>query len=75
MRWIKTVCKEAYGLFVDDGGFASAILAWAALVKFVLSRIPLLRAWQGVVLFVGLVAILLASAVRFSRRNTIDRHP
>ncbi len=75
MRWLKTVCKEVYGLFVDDGGFASAILAWVALVKLVLPRIPLLRAWQGVVLFVGLVAILLASAVRFSRRNTIDRHP
>ncbi|MFP5265881.1 MAG: hypothetical protein ACLGQU_00825 [Acidobacteriota bacterium] len=75
MRWIKTICKEGYGLFVDDGGFASAILAWVALVKLVLSRIPLLRPWQGIVLFVGLAAILVASAVRFSHSNTIDTHP
>jgi hypothetical protein len=27
------------------------------------------------VLFVGLAAILVASAVRFSHRNTIDTHP
>ncbi len=75
MGWIKTICKEGYGLFVDDGGFASAILAWVALVKIVLSRMPLLRPWQGVVLFAGLVAILVASAVRFSRRNTVNTHP
>ena len=75
MGWIKTICKEGYGLFVDDGGFASAILAWIALVKIVLSRTLLLHRWQGVVLFTGLVAILVASAVRFSRRNTINTLP
>jgi membrane protein implicated in regulation of membrane protease activity len=75
MRWIKTICKEGYGLFVDDGGFASAILAWIGLVKIVLSRTLLLHRWQGVVLFAGLVTILVASAVRFSRRNTIKTLP
>jgi hypothetical protein len=32
MSWIKTVLREVFGLFVDDGSFAIAILAWLLLV-------------------------------------------
>ena len=28
MGWIRTVWDEVFGLFVDDGSYAVAILAW-----------------------------------------------
>lgn len=73
MGWIKTICKEGYGLFVDDGRFAFAIIVWVGLAKTVLPRIPFASHWQGVVLFVGLASILVTSAARFSRKNTSTR--
>ena len=30
MHWIKTILGELYGLFVDDGAFALAIVVWLA---------------------------------------------
>jgi hypothetical protein len=70
MEWVKTIFKEGYGLFVDDGSFAFAILAWVGLVTIFLSRIPFVHHWQGIVLFIGLASILVTSAARFSRKNT-----
>ncbi len=32
MRWIVTIVREIFGLFVDDGSFALAVLAWIGLV-------------------------------------------
>lgn len=68
MRWIKTIAAEVFGLFVDDGSFAAAILAWLLLAWLVLPRTAGLGAWGGVALFGGLAAILLTSAVRRSRQ-------
>lgn len=28
MRWIKAIAGELFGLFVDDGSFAIAIIVW-----------------------------------------------
>ena len=32
MRWIATVVREIFGLFVDDGSFALAVLVWIGVV-------------------------------------------
>jgi hypothetical protein len=69
MRWLKTISSEIFGLFVDDGSFALAILVWLALVWFVLPRLAMPMAWGGIVLFAGLVLILLESAMRRARRE------
>jgi hypothetical protein len=34
MRWIGNIVREVFGLFVDDGSFALAILAWIGIVWF-----------------------------------------
>ena len=32
MRWLAMIVREIFGLFVDDGSFALAVLAWIVLV-------------------------------------------
>jgi hypothetical protein len=68
MRWLKTIVAEVFGLFVDDGSFALAILVWLGVVWAGVSRLRMPSVWHGVVLFAGLTAILAASAWRGARR-------
>lgn len=68
MRWIGTVLREIFGLFVDDGSFAVAILVWLAVVWLVLPRLAVPAVWVGPVLFAGLALILVESATRRARR-------
>jgi hypothetical protein len=68
MRWIKAVTDEVFGLFVDDGSFAVAILACLLLVWLAVSRIGIASTWCAAGLFLGLAAILVESVVRRARR-------
>ena len=67
MGALRAVWAEFIGLFVDDGSFAVAILGWLAVGWLVLPRLPLPPAVAPVILFAGLAAILVESAVRRSR--------
>lgn len=69
MGWLKSVAREVLGLFVDDGSFAIAILAWVALVIFVVPRLDVRASWAGPALFSGLACVLIESALRFARRR------
>ncbi|MGI8770715.1 MAG: hypothetical protein ACR2JE_04710 [Acidobacteriaceae bacterium] len=69
MQWFRTIVREIFGLFVDDGNFALAILAWLAVIRLLLYRPFVPARWAGVVLFAGLGLILLESATRFARRG------
>jgi hypothetical protein len=68
MRWLKAAIGEIYGLFVDDGHFALAILVWLLLIWLAVSLLPSLAAWGGLVFFLGLAAILLVNASQAARR-------
>jgi hypothetical protein len=68
MRWIRTVADEIFGLFVDDGSFAVAILAWVLVVFVAVSRIGVAPALGAPGLFLGLAAIFVESVARRSRR-------
>lgn len=67
MGWIQSVVREIYGLFVDDGSFALALLVWM-IVACAGSRLLHASHWGGLVLFGGLAALLAESALRASRR-------
>jgi hypothetical protein len=67
MKWVRNILREIFGLFVDDGSFALAILVWIGIVWFVLHRTRL-AVPGGIVLFLGLGLILIESVIRFSRR-------
>jgi hypothetical protein len=69
MNLIRTICREIFGLFVDDGTYALLILAWLGVTAFLLPHLGWVPRWRGFILFVGLAAILLGSAIRYARRN------
>jgi hypothetical protein len=69
MRWLRAIAREVWGLFVDDGSFAIAILAWVAIVLIAARRIATGARWLGPALFIGLAVVLVQSALRFARRS------
>lgn len=68
MRWIKTVLSEVYGLFVDDGNFALAIISWLLVVWLALPHLGLATVWTAAALFLGLAVIFVESATRRARQ-------
>lgn len=69
MKWVNNIFREIFGLFVDDGSFALAILLWLILMRWLTSRSLIESAAAGVVLFAGLALILIESALRYARRK------
>lgn len=69
MAWLRLIGAELAGLFVDDVGFAIAILVWLLVAALGLPALGLQGAWPGILIFVGLVAILAESALRRARRR------
>ena len=68
LQSLKAILRELYGLFVDDGSFAIAIIVWLVLLWLARPYLHLSGAWIAVVMFAGLVAILIESALRRARR-------
>ncbi len=68
MNWLRTIVTETFGLFVDDGAFAVAILAWLIVTGLVLPSVGTGAAVKGPILFAGLAAILIESATRRARK-------
>jgi hypothetical protein len=73
MQWVRNVVREIFGLFVDDGSFALAVLVWIGVVWLVLHRTRIVVP-GGIILFVGLGFILTENAIRFSRRAANTDH-
>lgn len=69
MKWIKTILREIYGLFVDDIAFALAILIWLGIVRWAMLRLNIAPAITATILFAGLVLILIESTLRYARRK------
>lgn len=69
MAVLKRVFEEIFGLFVEDGYFAIAILVWLGLLWFIFTHLPIPADWHAVILFIGLIAILVESVMRRARRR------
>ena len=69
MRWLKSIAREIFGLFVDDGSFAVGIVVWVVLAVVVLPHVAPAAPWAGPALFVGLALILIESVLRYVRRG------
>lgn len=67
MRWLKAILTEIYGLFVDDGRLAIAIMIWLGMAWLLLPRIELPSGAKGPILFAGLALVLAESALRRAR--------
>jgi hypothetical protein len=69
MKWIKTILREIYGLFVDDGAFALAILIWLSFMRWAASHLRPSLAISAIILFSGLALILIESTARYARHK------
>ncbi|MEO6816435.1 MAG: hypothetical protein ABI177_07020 [Edaphobacter sp.] len=69
MTWIKTVLREIYGLFVDDGAFALAILIWLSFMRWMASHLQFSPTTLAIILFAGLALILIESTARYARHK------
>lgn len=67
MPWLRSILTEIWGLFVDDGSFALAILIWLAVCWLVLPRFGVPPQAEGPILFAGLAIVLVESAFRRAR--------
>ena len=68
MHWLKTVILEIYGLFVDDGRYAVAIVAWVGIAALILPRLNIPASANALILSAGLLLILLESTLRHAGR-------
>ena len=73
MRWPRAVRDAVIELFVDDRGFAAAILAWLALGWLGVATLGVAPAWAGIALFAGLATVLAGAAIRAARRRHARR--
>jgi hypothetical protein len=70
MRTLVGLLRELWGLFVDDGALAAALVAWCAAAALAAPRLALPAAWQAPTLALGCLAILLVDvAVTVHRRR------
>lgn len=68
VRWVRSVALELWGLFVDDGNFATGITVWLGVV-LVASHLSVLSGnWGAIGLFAGLAVLLIENVLRYARR-------
>lgn len=68
MSWLRTALVELWGLFVEDGRYALAIVVWLLLAWRAVPLLQLDGGWNAVILAAGLLAILVESVLRRARR-------
>jgi hypothetical protein len=64
MSSLHVILRNLWGLFVDDGNLALALVLWCAIAGLVLPRLDPSSAWNGPVLFLGCLAILIINVAR-----------
>jgi len=69
MTLAKTIIAALLGLFLDDGRFAGAILAWLLAAWLILPRLALPQGLPALVLCAGLAGILILSARHAARQR------
>ena len=69
MSVLVLIRDELWGLFVDDGVFAGAIVVWLVIGGGVLPRLGLPGWLPALLLFAGLAAILTLGALRMTRHR------
>ena len=69
MKWLRKIVAELFGLFVDDGHFAIAILIWLGVLWLALPHLPIDDNWRAVIMFAGLAIILIESVLRRGRQR------
>ena len=64
MQTLKTIGREALGLFVADARFTLALVAWIAIASSIPVLLPRSPVAGALLLFAGFAAILMENLVR-----------
>jgi len=67
MSGLRTVLAELWGLFVDDGRYALAIVAWLLLAWRALPLLNLGGGWDAAIFAAGLMGLFAENVLRRSR--------
>lgn len=67
MKIIRTIAKEFFGMFVDDGSLALLALALVVIITAAVKLLALPPLLGGALLLIGCIAILLQSVRRAAR--------
>ena len=66
---ITAICRELFGLFVDDGSLAVNLLLWTVLAGGALALLTVGGAWQAPLMVAGYLAILIENVLRATRNS------
>lgn len=69
MSPLLAIPRKLWGLFVDDGSLAMALVMWCAAAGLILPRIVPFGEWDAVILFVGCLTALLINVALAVRRH------
>ncbi len=75
LSWTTTVRRELVGLFIEDGSFAVAVLAWLAGGAICIHLIGVDPAVEGFLLAVGFALLLAENVDRAARHASGQRGP
>ena len=67
MSFLSSVVAELFGMFVDDGSLAIAILVWVTVIAALQASALLAPAIVGILLFLGLAVLLVENVLRRAR--------
>jgi hypothetical protein len=67
MQALISIVRELFALFVDDGSLAVVVVVWIVICGVALPKLLPAAPWQGPIMFLGLVLILLESVTRGSK--------
>jgi hypothetical protein len=71
MNAVVVALRELWGLFVDDGSLAVALVVWCVIAGLVLPHLLPSNDWRGPLFFIGCVVILLVNIGAAVRRRTL----
>jgi hypothetical protein len=69
MKIFKDIFTELFGLFVDDGSLAYALIGWLLVGIFILPKLELVAEVQAGIWVVGLLLLLVENIYRSAKRN------
>ena len=68
MKSFKMIIKELFGLFVDDGSLAYAILGLLAVIALLMHGAIMDSSVGGIVFVVGVIIVLIENVARSAKR-------
>ena len=68
-HWVRTIIAKVFGLVVDDGRLAIAIVAWLLFCWLVMPHLDAGGMWRGPALSAGLAVVLLGSTLQQAARR------